>query len=1037
MVFSSNAVSEIIKWPYKKEVLIMETRHAGAKNGLWLALIMVWISLCFLQEACSTFGVSIDLKDRTLSNEAAYIPPQCYVKTDLKTGKVFNTCYTCHTRGQLPNIINDSDLQKEFLFPAYAMENRWKNVLRDRSALASNISDQEILDYIRQSNYFDEAGRLILADKLVRPPMGWDYDRDGRWDGFVPDCYFSFDESGFDRDPDGHITGWRAYSYYPFPSTYWPSGGNPNDIMIRLPEIFRTNEAGEEDLEVYAINLAILESLIKKANIRLTNPVDETLYQVDLNKDGSMGEAQVVVYDWAPLEGRNMSYVGQAKLALEKRQTRLAAGLFPRGTEYLSTVRYLDIRDNDIVLSERFKEVRYLRKVSWLNYAQIEQIVMDEIKEKDDFPDRLRLPVGNPETGVYNGSGWIIQAFIEDAQGELRPQNFEETTACIGCHGGVGVTTDSIFSFSRKLDAQAAQAGWAHWSQRDYLKGLNEPKVEFKRAGIQYEYTFYLMYGGAGDDFRANSDNLDTFFGVNGVLRQDMAEALHDDISLLLYPSPERLLALNKAYKTIVDEQSFIFGRDIIVGQSDQVHDVIDPEEETTGVNQPITLVKHARDFKTDPYPVAGETPSEDWIDVVDGTGMGGPSGEQYQIDWSGFISKSNYGLQQEGVYFRYPRRHTLPARMIVPLGQIPVCYQCHRMPTTVPDRNPQVTVPVALETAMNMESGIKLKRLTDDAGWDGNAQFSPDGSLILYESQAGGGDVQLWRMDPDGSNKKKITNGPKHAWARFRPDGQRLTYWQYHEDSGRHCIINSNVDGTDVIVVDESFEPLDRPDWSPDGRYIAYAALKKGNWDIWIAKADGSSKYRVTSDPRMETNPLWKPQGLALSYKMAPTTGKYNLTEQYFMTFENGFDNPTVYVWNGIQSIQMNDWSPDGSMVAYTAEIVTPASGEDRVSYAAVVEKINWDEGGVNNGTPVLLAGRTTLGDRGPVFSPDNQKVAFWAWDKNYRATLWVADVDGGNRIQLTSIGLDMAPQWSPDGTTLVFESTRSGNQDVWILQL
>jgi TolB protein len=116
---------------------------------------------------------------------------------------------------------------------------------------------------------------------------------------------------------------------------------------------------------------------------------------------------------------------------------------------------------------------------------------------------------------------------------------------------------------------------------------------------------------------------------------------------------------------------------------------------------------------------------------------------------------------------------------------------------------------------------------------------------------------------------------------------------------------------------------------------------------------------------------------------------------------------------------------------------VVTPASGEDRVSYVAMVEKVNWADAGVTNSKPVLLAGRTTLGDRGPVFSPDGRQVAFWAWDKNYRATLWISDVDGGNLRQLTTAGLDMAPRWSPDGTALVFESTRAGNQDIWLIDL
>ena len=52
---------------------------------------------------------------------------------------------------------------------------------------------------------------------------------------------------------------------------------------------------------------------------------------------------------------------------------------------------------------------------------------------------------------------------------------------------------------------------------------------------------------------------------------------------------------------------------------------------------------------------------------------------------------------------------------------------------------------------------------------------------------------------------------------------------------------------------------------------------------------------------------------------------------------------------------------------------------------------------------------------------------------DKAYRARLWTIDSDGSNLNQLTTQGFDMYPEWHPNGATLLFESNRSANLDIW----
>ncbi|MEW6765960.1 MAG: hypothetical protein AB1344_09265 [Pseudomonadota bacterium] len=546
---------------------------------------MLALTLGALVSACSSGSstntpaedASVLMRTGQLVNPAAYIPSQCYTKTEDAQGKVHNPCYSCHIPSTAPNYLDDGDLQLAYTFPTPALENHWTNLFKDRSAEFAKISDDAILSYVRQDNYLNADGSIKIAEKLTKVPAAWDADNNGRWDGFVPDLYMRFDQEGFDHDLTGAHTGWRAFAYYPFLGTFWPTNGSTDDVLIRLSAPFRETESGSFNLVVYKTNLAIVEAMITRRDVAI-EATDEQALGVDLDKSGSLGQASLVKYDWAPTEDRNMSYVGRARVLQSEGKLHLAAGLFPEGTEFIHSVRYIDVNDQgSIRLAKRMKELRYAVKRSWYTYADLRQMALDEIKEADVFPERLRQITGSAEVGLSNGQGWTYQSFIEDAQGDLRPQTYEENVFCIGCHSGVGATTDGNFSFARKLGEDAPQRGWYHWTQHG-MEGLDEPI----RSDDQPEYAYYLQQNGAGDEFRENDEVRAKFFDTDGALKADAVAQLRDDVTYL-FPSRERALALNKAYKVIVEEQSYIYGRDATVKPAANVHQSVE-DGQPTGV---------------------------------------------------------------------------------------------------------------------------------------------------------------------------------------------------------------------------------------------------------------------------------------------------------------------------------------------------------------------------------------------------------------------------------------------------------------------
>ncbi len=480
-----------------------------------------------------------------LDNLEAPIPPQCYTKTDQQA----NPCWVCHAPARFPNAMVDWDLQASYDFSDFGKTNHWTNLFVDRREAIAAISDEEILAWIRSDNYEP------LREHLAALP-----EKDYR--GFRPDLRFSagFDPEGFANDGSD----WRAFRYKPFPGAFWPTNGSTDDVLIRLPAAFRQSSEGEPSRAVYKANLAILEAsfgadpLIIDADIVWPiEPIDEVAAGIDLDGDGRL-ESEV-----REVRGLPPHYAGAAA------KTRVRRSLYPEGTEFLHSVRYVD---PDSGISARMKELRYSRKFKELSDMAISSAYQREAEEKAE--GNLPFFAGSPLTGMRNGFGWQLQAFIEDRFGRLRVQTEEEHYACMGCHSSLGITADQSFAFPRKLP------GTDGWRYQD-LRGMPDaPQLRHQKG----EVATYLERALAGDEFRSNPEMIERWLDEQGKL-DEVALAAAVDLHALLMPSPARALLLDKAYLVIVREQNFVRGRDPVVAPLQNVHSQIG-EDVSTGLSE-------------------------------------------------------------------------------------------------------------------------------------------------------------------------------------------------------------------------------------------------------------------------------------------------------------------------------------------------------------------------------------------------------------------------------------------------------------------
>jgi TolB protein len=198
------------------------------------------------------------------------------------------------------------------------------------------------------------------------------------------------------------------------------------------------------------------------------------------------------------------------------------------------------------------------------------------------------------------------------------------------------------------------------------------------------------------------------------------------------------------------------------------------------------------------------------------------------------------------------------------------------------------------------------------------DATFSPDGSgLLLTAVRFIGlqGNLDIATIQPDGAGLKILINDDEgkvvhQEWPSWSPDGKRMAFSSTHE--GNQEIYIANIDGTGITRLTQhpgqdahpcwsadgktiafatdrwpgglelaTIHPDasgltrltqsrgldDYPAYSRDGRHLAFVSNRDGQYEIYIARADGFEPVNLTGHPLRDTFPAWTPDGRGVTF--------------------------------------------------------------------------------------------------------------------------------------------------------------------------
>jgi TolB protein len=254
----------------------------------------------------------------------------------------------------------------------------------------------------------------------------------------------------------------------------------------------------------------------------------------------------------------------------------------------------------------------------------------------------------------------------------------------------------------------------------------------------------------------------------------------------------------------------------------------------------------------------------------------------------------------------------------------------------------------LAAEIYLMNGDGTNVRRITHNTTGENFPALSPDGKRIVFESNRLRKEsdqinwVSLFVMNVDGSGEVSLVPGNSATWSR---DGKSIAFHASASGKGKPITglpgAASNDSDIFILNVDDFLSKKsparnitnnpdavdDDPDWSPDGKKIAFTShavtddqTNSATAEIYVIDANGKAKpKRLTNNTEEERAPDWSPDGKLIAYmcrKGEAAGGRLFGTFEICVMNADGSGQKRI-TNNRVPELTVS-WSPDGKQLVF-----------------------------------------------------------------------------------------------------------------------